>query len=142
MLLSNKLSTTSKHTCIFMKYVYRSEFMFSSTCPSSSTRQSREIFLFNQHFSSAPLSRITQQFPVGFSDHSSCTVLPYHCMPCAADASFNHLCLHRSTWQKERLTVGNHSLCKFAEHYLIWKTDKWVLIELRASFIALTVHFQ
>ncbi len=28
---------------------------------------------------------------------------------------------------------GNHSSCKFAEHDLIWKTTKWVLIELRAS---------
>ncbi len=37
---------------------------------------------------------------------------------------------------------GNHISCKFAEHDLIWKTAKWVLIELRASFIALTVHFQ
>ena len=37
---------------------------------------------------------------------------------------------------------GNHSSCKFAEHDLIWKTAKWVLIELRASLIALTVHFQ
>ncbi len=37
---------------------------------------------------------------------------------------------------------GNHSSCKFAEPDLIWKTAKWVLIELRASLIALTVHFQ
>ncbi len=36
---------------------------------------------------------------------------------------------------------GNHSSCKFAEHDLIWKTAKWVLIELRASFITLTMHF-
>ncbi len=26
---------------------------------------------------------------------------------------------------------GNHSSCKFAEHDLIWKTAKWVLIELQ-----------
>ena len=35
------------HTCIFMRCVYRSEFMFLSICPSSSTRQSRESFLKN-----------------------------------------------------------------------------------------------
>ena len=36
-----------EHTCIFMRCVYRSEFMFLSMCPSSSTRQSRESFLKN-----------------------------------------------------------------------------------------------
>ncbi len=33
---------------------------------------------------------------------------------------------------------GNHSSCKFEKHDLVWKTTKWVLIELRASLIVIT----
>ncbi len=45
------------------------------------------------------------------------------------------------SWSRP-VKYGRLSSCKFAEHDLIWKTAKWVLIELRASLIALTVHFQ
>ena len=38
--------------------------------------------------------------------------------------------------------ASNVTVGIIAEHDLIWKTAKWVLIELRASLIALTVHFQ